>query len=175
MSNVNNEILLIAFVALTGVAVLLQAIILLALYITLRKTTKELTEKVDNLRSTVEPVLTDAKDFLTRVGPKVDAVATNLAEVTNGLRTQSVELQASAADILERLRRQTTRVDAILTGVFDTADRAGSIVSDVLSRPLRQLSAIAASIRAGLGAFRSPSPSTDTHPTHSAADKDMFV
>ena len=38
MPNANHETLLLVFVALTGLAVLLQALVLLAIYLALRKT-----------------------------------------------------------------------------------------------------------------------------------------
>ncbi len=173
MPNVNNETLLLAFVALAGVAMLGQAIILLALYLGLRKTAKSLTEQLEELRLSVVPALAETKDFLARVGPKIESVTTDLAGLTQGLRAQSAELQATSAEIMERARHQAIRMDAMLTHVLDSADRAGGFVAEVINLPMRQLSAIAASIKAALGVLcaRSPQP----RQIHSPADKDIFV
>lgn len=173
MQNVNTQTLLLAFVAFTGVAVMLQAVVLFAIFLAMRKTANSLSAKLEELRATVAPVLVDTREFLARVGPKIDSVATDLAELAHGLRAQGAELQSSTTEILERVRRQTSRVDTMLSGVLDTVDRAGVVVSEVIHTPLRQISAIAASLKAGLGAFRSPNP--QPRQTHSPADKDMFV
>lgn len=175
MSNVNNEVLLIVFVALTGAAVLMQACVLLALYISVRKTSKLVEEQMSEVRSTVLPVVNDARDFLARVGPKLDSVATDLAEVSRSLRTQGIELQSSASEILERVRRQSSRLDSMFSDVLDTVDRAGAVVTEVVHVPLRQLSGIAAFAKAAIRTLRSGNGPRQGQQTHSAADKDLFV
>ena len=143
-------------------------------YLTLRKTVNSVREQVEELRSTAMPVLAETKAFLDRVGPKIDSVATDLAELTHGLRAQSTELQITATEIIERVRRQTSRMDHMFTGMLDTVERAGGFVTDVISVPLRQLGAVAASLKAVVGVLVSrnaPQP----REMHSPSDKDMFV
>ncbi len=86
-------------------------------------------------------------------------------------------MQVSAADVLERVSRQSNRVDTMLTNVLDTVDRAAAVVADVISVPLRQLAGVAAFARAAFSSFRSdaPRPQSEPQPTHSPADKDLFV
>ena len=169
----DHENLLIIFVGLAGVAVLLQAFVLLGILLAMLKAMKVTQEKVDELRATALPMLNEARDFMRRVGPKVDSVTTDAAELVHGLRAQSAELESSTAEILERVRRQTSRIDAMLTVVLDTLDRASGVLSHAVSIPVRQVSAFAAAARAVFGALRNGSPAADR--THSAADKDMFV
>ena len=64
------------------------------------------------------PVLTESREFLARVGPKLDSVATDLADLAHGLRAQSVDLHATATEMLERVRHQTSRLDAMFTSVL---------------------------------------------------------
>jgi hypothetical protein len=173
MPNANHETLMLAFVAFTGLAVLLQAMILLAIFIALRKTAQQVQAQVEDLRTTILPVLTESREFLARVGPKLDSVATDLAELAHGLRAQSVDLQATATEMLEKVRHQTSRLDAMFTSVLDTVDRAGGVLSQTVRMPLRQLTAIAASIKAVLSTLRNGKPAPAQ--THSPADKDMFV
>jgi hypothetical protein len=175
MANVNTETWLIVFVGLTGAAVLLQSIVLLALALSVRKTAMAIREEMAELRGVVTPVATRAEKFLERVGPKMESAATDMAEIMHGLRSQSAEMQASAMEILERARRQTSRVDSMMTGVLDTVDRATAIVVDAVSVPLRQISGMAAFARAALHALKSGPTGPRQQPTHSAADRDMFV
>lgn len=169
----NNETLLMIFVAITGVAVLLQAAILLGIFLAVRKSLTSINEKVEELRVAALPALSDAKDLMGRVGPKLDSVATDMAALAHGLRAQSVALEVSATEILERVRRQTSRIDAMITGVLDSIDRAGGFVSHAVSVPVRQMSALAAAAKAIFGTLRTGTPAAAR--THSAADKNMFV
>jgi len=175
MQNVNTETLLIVFVALTGAAVLLQSFVLLALFLSVRKAAQTIQEEMAELRGVVTPVATETREFLKRVGPQVEAVTRDVAEMVHGLRAQSVEVQVSTTEILERVRRQTSRMDTMFTGVLDTVDRATAVISDAVSIPLRQISGIAAFARAAINTLVTGGRGQRTQPTHSAADKDLFV
>lgn len=177
MANVNSETLLLIFVACTGAAVLLQAFVLLGMLIALRKALKFAQEQSEELRSNVLPLVKDTRELLIRVGPKIESVASDVAVLVSRVREQSTRVEASAGEMLERVYKQTTRVDTMLTHALDTVDRAGAIVAEVISVPLRQLAGFAAFARAAVGSFRSgpPRPQTEPRPTHSAADKDLFV
>lgn len=173
--SMNNETLLVVFVALTAVAVLLQGIVLLALFFALRKTAHSMKEEISDLHRTITPMVTDARDFLTRVGPKIDAITTDLAGLSQGLRTQGEELHVSANEILERVRRQSGRLDLMFTSMLDNLERASSVVVTAVNTPLRQISAVAAFAKAAIGTLRAGPAQNGPQPTHSPADKDLFV
>ena len=178
MANVNQETLLLIFVACTGAAVLLQACVLLGLLITAMKALKFAREQAEELHTNVLPLVKDTKQLLANVGPKIESAANDFAELTGRLRARSAEIDASATQILERVHRQTTRVDAMLTNALDTVDRAGAMVADVISVPLRQIAGFAAFARAAFNSLRGGSQRTvsaEPRPTHSPADKDLFV
>ncbi|HVC47850.1 MAG TPA: hypothetical protein VND90_11435 [Terracidiphilus sp.] len=175
MSYLSQETLLLIFVGATGAAVLLQAAVLLALFLSVRKSTKAMQQQIEEVRIAVMPVLSRTKEFLDRVGPKLESVATDLAELAHGLRAQSAELEESATEIMGRVRRQASRLDTMCTGLLDTADRATRVVTEVIQLPLRQISALAASAKAVLGALRAPVRQPRHAETHSPADRDMFV
>jgi methyl-accepting chemotaxis protein len=188
-----NETLLLVFVACTGAAVLMQAFVLLAMYIALRKAMKMAQQEIDEMRTNVLPLVTETKELLTRFGPKIEAVADDFAELTRGIRTQSALIKSSASDIVERVNRQAGRIDRILTGVLDMADRAAVVLADAISVPLRQVSAIAAFVKAALSSFRTtpeqqrapapeqqraPAPEqqqAEPEPTTATAGKDMLA
>ncbi len=169
----NSDTLLLVFVALTGVAVLLQAVVLLAIFLAMRKTTAMLQQQLDELRTSVMPVVTSTQKLLTSVGPNLEAAAKDLAEITKVLRAQSADIQASAGQMLAQVERQTTRIDGMFTRVLDTVDRAGTVLADTINTPLRQISALTAFAKAALGALRSGQ--SQPRPSRSAADEDMFV
>lgn len=148
------QILFVIFVAFTAVAVILQAAILLGLFLTVRKTMKMVESEVAQLRATAAPLLNHTKDFVAGLTPKLDSVATDLTAVSRSLRAQMVEFQASTSEILERVHRQTGRVDSMFSGALDRVDHAGSVVGDAVHVPLRQLAGIAAFAKAAISSLR---------------------
>lgn len=168
-----QTILLIVFVGITGLAVLLQASVLFGMFLAMRKVLKLVQDNVDEVRTKVLPVVTEAGDFFTRVGPKLESMTTDMSDLMHDLREQGAELQESAAVILEKVQRQSSRIDTMMTGFLNSVDRAGTFINDVVSAPVRQLNAIASAARAIFSALTSRSP--EPAATHAAADKDLFV
>jgi hypothetical protein len=154
----NNETLLLFFVAFTGAAVLLQAIILLAFFLTVRKTVTTLQGQFEEFRTSLVPLLKDSREFLARVGPKIESLTADVADLAHDVRAQSAEVHSSLTEILERVRRQTSRMDAMLGKLLDGVDRAGGFVVEAVNVPIRQFSALAASAKAVMAALRTKSP-----------------
>jgi methyl-accepting chemotaxis protein len=173
MANVNSDILTEIFVGATAFAVLLQAAILLALFIVVQRSVKKIHSQVEQLRTTAMPILDQTKEIVKNVSPKIDSVTTDLTEMVRGLRAQTAEVQASASDILERVHRQTGRVDTMFSDALDKVDRAGTVVNDAVSVPLKHLSGVAAFAKAAVESFRNNSPKERTRPTRPAGDKDF--
>jgi len=156
MLKLDNQTLLLAFIAVTGLAVLLQAMILLAIFLTIRKAACSISEQAEDLRSSVMPVVYNTRELLTRMAPKLEGAVEDLAQITNGLKVQTFEAQSSIGEVLERMRRQTARVDAMVTGILNNVDRAGHFVNDVVTKPVRQFSSIMASVKAVVETLRAP-------------------
>ncbi len=158
MQNFDTQTILLVAVGVTALAVLLQAITLLVMFVALRKAAHALQEEVEDLRATVTPVFERTQELLARVGPKAEAAATDLAAVAHGLRSQAEHLEATAKEIIERAHQQSNRVDAMFTSVLDAVDRAGGFLADAVSKPARQLAGLLASARAIIESLRSPAP-----------------
>lgn len=157
MPKMDTQTVMLAFIVVTGLAVLLQTIILLAIFITVRKTARSLATQVEELRSAVMPVVYNTRDLIARLTPKVESTVEDMAQVARGLRIQSVEMQNALNEILDRLRKQTYRVDGMFSNVLDGVDRASGFVAEVVSRPVRQVSAILNSVKAVAESLRSTS------------------
>jgi hypothetical protein len=168
-----ESLLLVVFVGLTGVALLVQAIVMLVAFLTMRKTVVALQSDVEDLRSSAMPILARTKDTLDKVAPKIESVATDVADLAHRLKEQSVEFEAVAGEILERVHRQTSRVDNMFTGVVDNVEYATNVVSDSITTPIRRVSAMLAGAKAFitvLATGRRPGQQVDV-----VADQDMFV
>ena len=180
MPNLDNQTILLFFVAITSLAMLTQAIVLLAIYLSMRKAAATIRDEIDELRSSVMPVVDNTRDLCARattlfekISPKVESAATDLAELAHGLRLQTEEIQVSTLEVLDRVRRQSSRMDQMFSSVLDAVDRAGGFVAEVISKPVRQISGILASIRAVIEALNKPAP--EGRPTHTPVNNNTFV
>ena len=154
MPNIDSQTIQLALVAAVTVALLLQTIFLLAILSIVRKTARSLKEDVEDLRSSLMPIIYNTRDLLTRVTPQIESSMEDLAHMAHGMRRQTADLQASARDVLEHLRSQMGRVDAMVTSVLNTVDRAGVFVADTVNKPVRQLSGLLASVKAIVESLR---------------------
>lgn len=178
MPKFDNETILLAFAVVTGLAVLMQTILLLAIFIAARKAAKNIQNEVKELRASLMPVILDTQELLTstrdvvantqeflasmqgffaRVSSKIESAAGDVAEITLGLRSQIAQMQSSILDIMERVRKQSERLDAMTTGFLNTVDRAGGFVADVVGRPIRQISGMLGAVKSIIESLRSPS------------------
>ena len=156
---------------------LLQTILLLAIAVAVRKTANSIREETENLRTSIMPVIYDTRDllastqaslanaqefltiaqgFYARVAPKIEAATTDLVQITQGLRQQTAEMQTSATEILERVRRQSNRLDEMFTNLLNTVDRAGGFVVQSVSKPVQQVSSVLRSVKAIIESLRKP-------------------
>ncbi len=175
MSNLDNQNIQLALVAAVALAMLIQAIVLLAALIALRKLAKSIREEMEGLRSSVMPVIENTRNLLVRVAPKIEQTTSDLAVLTRALRDQTADVQAAADEIIGRAQRQARRVDSMMSSVLDAVDRAGSFVADTVTKPMRQLSAFLASAKAVIESLRSTQGASRADSNRASGDNDLFV
>ena len=164
---------LIVFVGLTAVALFGQFIVMLVAYLMVRKSIKAVQDEVVEVRSTVMPMLTRSKQLLEKVAPKLESVATDVADIAQSAREQTAHIRYTADEVLARVYRQTSRVDNMITNVADGVEHAGNVVADSVTRPVRQVSAMLAAAKAFLGVLATGRRSDRR--AEVVADQDMFV
>jgi methyl-accepting chemotaxis protein len=159
-----TENLALLFIAVTTAAVVLQAGILVALYITVRKTTAKLEVVADDVKSKALPTLESANSMLTELRPKLSTIADgivelrpqvqvavdNLAETTSLLRSEVERVDATVNDVVDRARLQVIRVDEMLTRTFDRVEYTTDVVTKTVVSPVRQMSGIFRGVTAGV-------------------------
>jgi uncharacterized protein YoxC len=171
----DNQTIQLALIALVALAMLIQAIVLLAAFVAMRKAARSADEKLEELRSSIMPLVDKTRELLTRLSPKIEETAEDLAALAHSLRVQTNDVQYAANEIITRVRSQAGRIDTLLSNVLDAIERAGGFMADAVSKPMRQLSAILASARAALESLRSYEPASRSNVDRMSGDKDMFV
>jgi uncharacterized protein YoxC len=160
-------------IAVIAFAVLLQTIILLAVFVGLGKTAKLIKEELEVMRSSVLPALKNTSEVLARVSPKLESTVNDVSELARMMRKQAADAEVSVEQVLETVRRQTGRVDSMMTSALDALDRASDFATKAVGKPARQISGLLAGIRAAIETLSSGS--VDRRRNGSEDDKDMFI
>jgi methyl-accepting chemotaxis protein len=199
MPTSNIETLLMIFVAITAVAVLLQASVLLGIFLTVRKAIHRGQDQADDVRTKLVPFLDSSKELMESgkdvvklardliksadtliadLEPRLESAATELADMARDVHLQASRLQASVDEVAGRARRQVDRVDQMATSTLNGLERFGNLVNETVNVPIRQLSGVIAAAKAVVGTLRAPAPSRPRRAPHAAPvaeDKDLFV
>lgn len=130
------------FIALTGAAVVLQACILVALYLAVRKTSAKLEMLATEVKTKAIPTLETAQSLMVDLRPKLEKVAENVQETTTAVRAQVQRLDAIVNDVADRARLQVIRGDELLTRTLDRVEEATEIVHKTVVSPVRKLSGL---------------------------------
>ena len=176
MTNLDNQTIQLALVVVVALAFVLQAIVLLAVFVVIRKAARSIREDLEDLRSSIAPIIYNTRDLITRLTPRIEETTSDLAVLTHNLRMQLADVQSAADEIVERVRRQAGRLDTMLSNLLDAVERASAFMADAVAKPMRQISAILASAKAVIESLRTVDPAAARSQSNRAnGDNDMFL
>jgi archaellum component FlaC len=166
------------FIAVTAAAVVLQAGILVGLYVAMRKTTSKLEAEVAQLKEKAIPVIDNANlmlvdlrpkvaqiadnliklhpqvlsiiENIVELKPKVQTVVDNLVDATSTVKSEVKRVDATVNDAMDRARLQVIRADEMLTRTFDRVEHTSELVTKTVVSPVRQVSGIVRGVTAGV-------------------------
>ena len=147
MENVN---LLITFIGLTAFAVVIQACILVALYLAVRKTSARMEALATDIRTKALPTVDAAHNLLVELRPKVESIAENLSHSAITVRAQIERLDATVSDVIDRTRLQIIRADELVNRTMDRVEETTDMVHNAVVSPLRRISGVMHGVTAGL-------------------------
>ena len=173
----STEMILTILVSVIATIGLIQLIILFAMFLALKKAGKAAGEHAAELKARINPVLDQSrvlvettKNLIARIEPKIESVATDLAEITRTASGEAKRLTDSVDEVRERMRRQAERVDGMTTGALNGVDRFGHYVNHAAGIPVRQVSGLMAAAKAVVETLRKPAPRSHAAPSETAPD-----
>lgn len=144
----------IIFTAVTSLGVLLQAFVLLAMFLAVRRLANRVHAITDELQPHIVPTVATARNLIEDVSPKLKVATTNIVEASHTLRRQADHLTGTLDGLLAKTEAQANRVDEIVTASIDSATHATHAVQHAFSVPVRQASAVFAGLKAGFDVLR---------------------
>ncbi len=148
-----NETLLGVFIAVTAIAVVLQMVILAALYFSTKKTAQRVEAVVKQVEEKAIPALTQAQEMLTEARPKLAVILDNMSATSTTVREQAERINVTLNDIVDRTRLQVIRADEIVSRSMDRVEETAEAVHHVVLSPVRQMSAMMTGLFAGIGEY----------------------
>ncbi len=173
------------FIAVTSFAVVLQMLILLGMFLTMRKLgarMQALADKVEETTAVVQtrvlPILDktktiqeDVKNFLDNARPKIETLIDNASRISSTTRATVERFDATANDAIDRVRLQVIRGDEMLTRTMDRVEETSEKVQHTVMSPVRQVSGIMQAISTGMGAYFS----TQRRRRNGGPSDEMFI
>jgi methyl-accepting chemotaxis protein len=144
---------LIVFVALTALAILLQAGILAGMYFAVRKTSEKVESLAEEVKTKVLPTAELAHSMISDLRPKIENIVENVSSSTTVVRTQVERLDATLTDIVDRTRLQVIRADEFVNSTMDKLEETREAVQRTVVSPVRHLSGLMHGVTAGVEAF----------------------
>ncbi|HVA93771.1 MAG TPA: DUF948 domain-containing protein [Candidatus Dormibacteraeota bacterium] len=142
------------FVIVTALAVALQAVVLIALFLQMRRTAARVEKTVADLNTRISPILSRVQLLVEDVSPRITGIVSDASELTRLARGQAQKMDRIVSEMLERLRLQLIHVDQILTGAMEAVEDAGSRLRETVLGPVVQATALIRGIQTGLEFFR---------------------
>lgn len=187
----NETTLLIAFIAVTSVAVVLQTAILAGMYVSMRKMmerTESLQQRVNEqvvplvakVRSLVDEsapklqlVVTNLGSLVDESRPKLQQMVSNIAESSSLLRSQAGKIDEAVTEFVDKARGQAGRAEVLASRTMERVDSTAAAVQHSVLTPLRHLSGLAEGVMAGVSQFAGSRK--ERRRAKSVPSDDMFI
>ncbi len=143
------------FSIIAAIALVVQVVVLTALFFELRRTTENMNRLVGELHSRVGPILTRVQILLDDTQPKISSMVNDASHIVYLARGQAQKIDRVFTDAADRLRGQLVHADRILTGTLEAVEDAGAKFKHSFWRPVQKASALVQGIKVGLDLLRS--------------------
>jgi len=141
---------LTAFVIVTAIAVVLQMLILLGMFLAVRKTSAKMESLAEEVKTKVLPSAELAHSMMSEMRPKIETLVDNVSVSTTMMRTQLERIDATLTDIVDRTRLQVIRADEFVTNTMDKLEETRDAVQRTVVSPVRHLSGLMHGVTVGL-------------------------
>jgi len=127
--------LLTFFVALTALAVMAQACVLVAIYLM----SKRLSNQIERFMSETRQMMVPVK----AITENLQIASTNIMEIGISAREQFRRVEGMVTDTGDVLNAQLSRLEEVTKDIADRIDSTADMVQSTVIRPVREVAAVA--------------------------------
>lgn len=155
-------------VIVAAAALVLQAALMLALY----KASKGIQEQVSIIAVRTESLVKSAQLTMEQSRKQIADVASKSGEVLDLAHKQLLKVEEVLGDVSGRARTQAERVELVLDDAVARTNEAITLLNKGVIRPVRELTAVVAGVRAGMQYFLRRNRLSVERAT---SDEEMFI
>jgi ABC-type transporter Mla subunit MlaD len=157
-----------AFVIISAIALCIQAGMLAGMY----KSIKSLQETINPLLPKVESLVERANTTVEQSGRQITEITTRANDILDSTKRQLAIVEDVVGDAAARAKVQMERVELVLDDTLSRAHETVAVVHDGIMKPLREVTGIAAGVRAAFGSLARGNRPT---PDRATSDEEMFI
>lgn len=163
------------FVVVAAVAIVVQMVILFALYKALRESSSRMEGIAGRLEQQATPVLATAAAILDDAKPKIAELTTNLAESSAFIRAQVAQVGEATGEIVERVRMNAARLDDFILNTAHKVEATSELLQEKVLTPMRRVRAVVSALNAGLAFLKSNRSRRQRGNADQVEDEEMFI
>jgi len=163
------------FTIVAALALVVQVVILAALFFELKRTTENINRLVSDMHARVGPIITRAQILLDDTQPKISTMVSDAAHIVYLARGQAQKVDRVFTEAADRLRGQLLHADRILTGTLEAVEDAGAKFRHSFWRPVQKASALVQGIKVGLDLLRSRRPASSRSDEPLEQEEELFI
>jgi ABC-type transporter Mla subunit MlaD len=161
-------VIMAVFVAVAAVALVIQAGMLFGIY----KASRSVQQNAERLTPKAEALMESSRVAINDSRAQIIEVTTKANEILDSARKQMARVDELMSDATARTHRQMEHAEMVLDDAMDRAQQTIASVQGGVMKPIREISAVAAGLRAALHfLMRGGRPSPD----QVTVDEEMFI
>ena len=164
------------FVIVAAVAIVIQMGLLMAMYISMKKTSDRVNAVAEAVEKRGVPLLETVSGMVTTNAPKINIILDNAMAASTTAKHQVDRLDTTVTDIVDRTRLQVIRVDELVTRTMDRVEETTDLVHHTVISPVKALAGVlsgvttTANLLFGVKRRRKPS-----NPRNGGPEDEMFI
>jgi hypothetical protein len=159
------ESLLTLFVALTAIAVMTQAGVLIAIYLVSKRHSEQMERFMNETRQLMAPIQS--------ITENLRMASANIAEIGVSARDQFRRVEGMVSETSEVLQTQLARLDSATREIVERVNGTAQVIQDSVIRPVREVAAVAKGFTRGIEAFFLRRQKSTVDQAHQ--DEELFI
>lgn len=167
-----NTALSVALI-LVAVAVLMQAAAMLGIWLTIRKLSDQVESVRADIKQRLDPLSQSVLEIVTGCREPLRTITADFAAISRTLRDRTTQVDAVAAELVDRSRLQVIRVDQMVSDLVKKVETTAEAVQRGVLTPIQEVSAVLKGVQAGLGFLFSHRRVTNV--SEATQDEQLFI
>ena len=163
------------FVVVACIAIIMQALILLGMFLAMKKTSDQVIRVSSEINTKLLPVLEKTNFLLEDSRQRFSSVVADTAEIVHIARNQANRFDRVIGEGMELLRGQIIRADQVITGVLESLEEAHTNVRKSVTGPVSQVAAVIRGLKAGLDMFTGSKSSRGERSRPQSSEEELFI